>query len=217
MAAEPLLRRAGIACMLAGVLIPLGMIVHPAVEDSATILRETDRLVVAHFISTAGLIALLLGLVGAYACQADCVGRAGMAGFLLAFAGSVLLAVSNDYGFMAPVLAARDPALLSAVNAYGPEMALNGLMVLGYMLGFMLFGVIVARASVLPRWAGAAVALGALLFLVGGAVEYGMDVSAAFLVAAGGQVLFGAGVFAWGVRLWSGVPEHYESDAHALS
>lgn len=65
---------------------------------------------------------------------------------------------------------------------------------LGYMLGYILFGVATMRAGVLPRWAGLMLILGSVLFLISEAVSF--DASLSHLIVTIGDVIFGSG-FVW--------------------
>jgi len=54
---------------------------------------------------------VLLGLPGLYAAQRGQMGRLGLAGFLTAFTGTYLIAVTGNFGFLAPVLSKQSPAV----------------------------------------------------------------------------------------------------------
>ena len=47
---------------------------------------------------------VLLGLPGLYGPESLRMGRLGLVGFLLAYLGTMLIAVSGHFGFLAPVL-----------------------------------------------------------------------------------------------------------------
>lgn len=204
MSSDKLLRWSGLALIVAGALSPLSIAVHPAQETVPIILGQTWRLIAGHVLGTAAIVFVLLGMVGMYLVQAEQVGRLGLAGFLLAFVGNILLATSGNYGYIAPVLAARAPELLAEVNAYGPELGLNLLMVVTYILGFILLGVASARAGVLPRWAAILLAVGIPIFFVAAGVSLSAGAANIYLIAIAGQVLFGAGLIGTGRQLWSG-------------
>jgi hypothetical protein len=120
---------------------------------------------------------------------------------LLAFMGTTLIAVSGNFGFIAPVLAAESPATIDAINLYLPVVALNGVAFGGFVVGFVLFGMAMAKTATLPRASGLLVAVGAPCQVFGFAL--GQIVSPAlWSVAIFGSVALGAGL-AWpGYQLW---------------
>ena len=91
----------------------------------------------------------------------------GLVGFLTAFAGTYLIAVTGNFGFLAPVLAKEAPAVLDAIAQYWPVVIINGLAAIAFMIGYVLFGVAMVRTATLPRWAGILVAVGAPAHLLG--------------------------------------------------
>jgi hypothetical protein len=195
---EKLVRWSGLALIIGGGLSPLSIIIHPSQETVNTILTQTWRLIAGHVLGTASYIFILLGLVGVYVFEADQAGRLGLAGFLLAFIGNVLLATSSNYGYFAPVLAAHAPDMLAAINAYGPEIGLDALMVLTYIIGFALLGIATARAGVLPRWGGVLIGVGAFMFFIFFGVANATPFAAAYWLGLLGEVLFGAGLIVLG-------------------
>jgi hypothetical protein len=195
MSTENLSRWSGIACILAGLLIVLTTLVHPSRETPEIMLEQELRLVAAHWLGTFFCGFLLLGLPGLYAAQSERAGRLGLVSFLMVFFGTLFFAVSNNYGFIAPVLAAQAPAMLDAINAYPPVITLNGLLAVGFFLGFIFFGIATLRARVLPRQAGILMIIGSPLNMIGSAL--GLLVSEAFwIVAILGALVLGLGL-AW--------------------
>jgi hypothetical protein len=89
------------------------------------------------------------------------MGRLGLVGFLTAFSGTYLIAVTGNFGFLAPVLAKQFPAVLDSINQYSPVVIVNVLAPILFMIGYLLFGVAMIRSAILPRWAGVLVAVGA--------------------------------------------------------
>jgi hypothetical protein len=202
MSTKDLSRWSGIACILAGLLIALATLVHPSRETPEIILEQELRLVAAHWLTTFFCGFLLLGLPGLYAAQSERAGRLGLVSFLMLFFGTLFFAVHNNSGFIAPVLAAQAPAMLDAINTYPPVAALNGLLAVGFFLGFILFGIATLRARVLPRQTGILMAIGAPLLLVGAVL--GQFVSEAlFIVAILGALALGLGLAWAGYSLWS--------------
>jgi hypothetical protein len=203
MSTKDLYRWSGIACILAGVLIALANVVHPSSETPEIILDQELRLVAAHWLTTFSFGFLLLGLPGLYVAQSERAGRLGLMSFLMVFFGTLFFAVSNNYGFIAPVLAAQAPAMLDAINAYPPIIALNALLAVGFFLGFIFFGIATLRARVLPRQAGILMIIGSPLNVIGSAL--GLLVFEAFwIVAILGALVLGLGLVWAGYSLWSG-------------
>jgi hypothetical protein len=202
MSTKNLSRWSGIACILAGLLIALATLVHPSRETPKIILAQELRLIAAHWLSTFSCGFLLLGLPGVYAAQSEQAGRFGRVSFLMVFFGTLFLAVSGNYGFMAPVLAKQAPAMLDAINAYPSIIALNGLWVIGFFLGFIFFGIATLRARVLPRQAGILLTIGSPMQLVGGVLSQ-FVFEPLFIVVILGSLALGLGLAWAGYSLWS--------------
>ena len=156
----PLLRWCGLALVPAGVLMAVATVLHPSRETAATIIATEVGLVAAHFLYTLAWLLVLLGLPGLYASQRRSMGRLGLAGFLAAFSGTYLIAVTGNFGFFAPVMAKEAPATLNAIEQYSPVVVINGLAAILFMIGYLLFGIAMFRARVLARWAAALLAIG---------------------------------------------------------
>jgi hypothetical protein len=186
--------------MVAGVLVPLATLVHPSKETPEVILEQEFRLITGHWLYTLFLAVFLLGLPGLYIAQSERAGRLGLISFLMLFFGAVFFVESNDYGFIAPVLAAQAPATLDALNRYPSIAVLNALLIVGFFVGFVFFGIITLRARVLPPLIGIFMAIGSVLFVVGGAL--GQLVSEViWTVAIFGTLVLGLG---WaGYSIWS--------------
>ena len=179
----------------------MATVLHPSRETSATILGTEVRLVAAHVLFTLSYLLVLLGLPGLYGAESVRMGRLGLVGFLLAFMGTMLVAVSGSFGFIAPVLAAESPATINAINLYPPEVALDAVAFGGFVVGFVLFGMAMAKTATLPRFSGFLVAVGTPIQVFGFAL--GQTVSAAlWIFAILGSVALGAGL-AWpGYQMW---------------
>jgi hypothetical protein len=130
-------------------------------ETATTIIASEQRLVAAHVVYTLAWLLVLLGLPGLYAAQRGGMGRLGLVGFLTAFSGTYLIAVTGNFGFLAPVMAEQSPAVLDAISRYQPVVIINELAAILFMIGYALFGVAMIRAAILPRWSGVLVAVGA--------------------------------------------------------
>jgi hypothetical protein len=196
-----LLRWSGLALAAGGLLLAVATALHPNRETTATILQAEVRLVAAHVLFTLSSLLVLLGLPGLYGAESVRMGRLGFAGFLLAFMGTTLIAVSGNFGFIAPVLAAESPATIDAINLYLPVVALNGVAFAGFVVGFVLFGLAMARTATLSRSSGILVAVGAPSQVVGFALAQTVS-PALWIVAILGSVALGAGLAWSGYQMW---------------
>jgi hypothetical protein len=196
-----LLRWCGLALMVAGVLMVVATLLHPSRETATTIVATEPRLVAAQVIYTSAWLLVLLGLPGLYAAQRGGMGRLGLAGFLTAFSGTYLIAVTGNFGFLAPVLAKQSPAVLDSINRYSPVVIINGLAAIVFMIGYVLFGIAMIRTATLPRWSGVLVAVGAPAHLLGFGIAQLVS-TAAWPIAIVGSVSLGAGLGWPGYRLW---------------
>jgi hypothetical protein len=196
-----LLRWSGLALVAGGLLMVVATVLHPSRETPATILQAEVRLVAAHVLFTLSSLLVLLGLPGLYGAKSVRMGRLGLAGFLLSFLGTTLIAVSGNFGFIAPVLAAEAPATIDTINLYLPVVALNAVAFGGFVVGFVLFGLAMTKTATLPRASGLLVAVGAPFQVVGFAVAQTVA-PVLWTVAVLGSVALGAGL-AWpGYQLW---------------
>jgi hypothetical protein len=196
-----LLRWSGLGLVAGGLLMAVATALHPSQETAATILQAEVRLVAAHVLFTLSSLLVLLGLPGLYGTESARMGRLGLVGFLLAFIGTTLVAVSGNFGFIAPVLAAESPATIDAINVYLPEVALDAVAFAGFVVGFVLFGLAMVKTATLPRSSGMLVAVGAPAQVFGFALAQTVS-PALWTVAVLGSVALGVGL-AWpGYQLW---------------
>jgi hypothetical protein len=196
-----LLRWSGLGLVAGGLLMAVATALHPSQETAATILQAEVRLVAAHVLFTLSSLLVLLGLPGLYGTESARMGRLGLVGFLLAFIGTTLVAVSGNFGFIAPVLAAESPATIDAINVYLPEVALNGVAFGGFVVGFILFGMAMAKTATFPRSSGLLVAVGAPSQVFGFALAQTVA-PAWWTVAVLGSLVLGAGLGWPGYQLW---------------
>ncbi len=198
MSTATLIRWTGPISLLAGALYALAAFLHPAGEDLAA--YTSANWVLAHMLCWVAVLLMQIGLVGAYAHQAEKLGWLGLAGFVLAFIGTAFVGTIQ---FMAATVihaAATQAPGLFAQFATPPLFAIL-VVVLGFSLGYVLFGLATMRAGVLPRGSGLLLILGIALFIVTEAGPFGPALAHALAVM--GDTAFGLG-FAWmGLALWS--------------
>ncbi len=197
----PLLRWSGLALVIGGVLLAVATPLHPSRETATTIIASELRLVSSHILSTLSSWLVLLGLPGLCIAHRGGMGRLGFAGFLAAWSGTYLIAVSGNFGFLAPVLAKESPAVIDAILNYPPVVALNAVAVIGFVAGYAVLGIAMARTATLPRMAGIFVAVGGPAYLLGAGIAQLVS-PLVWAVAVLGSASLGAGL-AWpGYRLW---------------
>lgn len=194
------------ALVASGLLMVVATALHPSRETTLTILENEARLIAAHVLFTLSYLLVLLGLPGLYGVESVRMGRLGLVGFVASFTGTTLLAVSGNFGFLAPVLAAEAPATIEAISVYPPVAALNGMGAIGFMVGFVIFGRAMSKTATLPRLSGTLLALGAPMHLIGFALaQFASPVLWTFAVL--GSVAFGAGLALAGYQLWQQNPD----------
>jgi len=162
-----LMRWAGASAMAAGLcFLVIGMF-HPENVPSAV---TSTTWVNAHIAAFALGFFGLFGMAGLYARQAEKTGWLGLAGFLLFSIWMTLVSgFSFVEAFILPALASESPAFVEAflgMFSGAPSQIDLGILptlwnISGpmYILGPMLFGIATFRAGILPRWAGALLAL----------------------------------------------------------
>jgi hypothetical protein len=197
----PVVRWCGMALIAGGVLMVVATLLHPSRETATTIVASESRLVAAHVVYTLAWLLVLLGLPGLYTAQRGGMGRLGLVGFLTAFSGTYLIAVTGNFGFLAPVLAKQSPAVLDSISQYIPVVIINGLAAILFMIGYVLFGVAMIRTPTPPRWAGILVAVGAPAHLLGFGIAQLVS-TAAWAIAILGSVSLGLGLGWSGYWLW---------------
>ncbi len=148
-----------------GLNLALGLAMGAQSADSAV---HTVKYVLALL----AMYALLLALTGLYLRQADHAGRIGLAGYLVAFLGTLL--VAGDWwfeSFIAPRIAATAPEVMSG--------AITGSMVIGagatfglFAIGWIAFGIATFRADVYPRPAAVLLIIGGVVGILAGSTPY---------------------------------------------
>jgi hypothetical protein len=197
MSSSRLIRWSGLALLLAGLLIAIPMLLHPDPADPRAVLSNAWAPV--HISILAGTILMLFGLIGLYARQSEQVGALGLAGFILAFISTILIAFVVIFeAFVVPAIAASPAgqALLDETGPLfgGPLGMVFLLMGISSALGTILLGVATFRAGALPRWVGLLLAIGGPLLAFSPPLSQPVGIAGALLVGAS---------FVWaGYRIW---------------
>ena len=176
-------RWAGLAAIAAGSLFIGIQVIHPIdVIESVT----TGRWAIVHFLGVAMCLFSLAGVTGIYARQVEEAGWLGLVGFLLAgLFWAFTLCFQFAEALFSPVLATAAPkfveGFLGIVSGHAGELDLGLLpavySVTGilYIASGLLFGIATFRARVLPRWAGALLAVAAVAPLAAPLVGHPFD------------------------------------------
>ena len=170
-----LFRLAGLSALLGGVCYTLVGIFHPANIPSSVI---TTRWEIVHFLACAMSFFGVLGLTGIYVRQAERTGWLGLIGFLLFSFWLVLIAgFSFVEAFVLPHIATSTRGFvvswMGMFNGPAGKFDIGALTTAWqlaaplYILGGGLFGIATFRAAILPRWAGALLAISTVLAPIG--------------------------------------------------
>jgi hypothetical protein len=168
---ENLIGWAGLSAVIAGTCYVLVGIFHPANLASSV---TTPRWEVVHVLACVVCFFGVLGVAGLYVRQAARAGWLGLAGCLMLELWMMLImGFSFVEAFILPHLASATPALVQAwmgmFNGPAGRFDLGVLPTIWvltapiYILGGACFGIATFRAGILPRWAGALLALSTLL------------------------------------------------------
>ena len=170
-----LIRYAGLAAMVSGILFIVIQTIHPTDVLSQV---TTDRWAIVHYLSIAMCLFGMLGITGIYASQAEKTGWLGLTGYLTF---SLFYAFSMAFQFVealiSPVLATEAPKFVESflgivtgnagelnIDALETLYAITGVM---YLIGGLLVGITTLRAGILSRWAAGLLAIGTVLPLLG--------------------------------------------------
>ena len=180
----------GAAIILAGILMMLGFVLHPAGEDATF---GTDPFwVPAHAVLWLAFTVALLGWIALYVIQAYKAGTLGVAGFVVIILGTSLVSwiFSSDVTFV-PVIAAESPGLFQNIFSKS-HLALGIASVLTWVSGNVLFGSSVVKAKIFSRWAGILLVIGSVIIPIAYLAGFSVHVVAVGAIIAGaGQIWLG--------------------------
>jgi hypothetical protein len=166
-----LFRAAGLAALVAGICYAIVGVFHPANVAASVV---TPAWTIVHILALAMSFFGLLGLTGLFTRQAQRAGWLGLLGYLmLSLWFTIVMGFTFVEIFILPASAASAPEFVeSCVGMFSGTAGSVDLGILPtvwnisgplYILGGLLFGIATFRAGVLPRWAGALLAVGTAL------------------------------------------------------
>lgn len=168
MSPQALFRCAAIALVISGVSLAVGLILHPMPPYGASV--ATSRWAISHVFWWLGALAGIAGIAGLYLGQRGVVGISGFVGSGLAIIGLALIAGAMYFeAFIVPPVASRAPELFESFPAGGGWQGfLVGVLASGALfgVGFLVFGITMFRAGVMPKWAIVIAILGGIPFAV---------------------------------------------------
>ncbi|WP_123041485.1 hypothetical protein [Cohnella candidum] len=181
--ASKLIRWAGLAAMLAGILYIFIQTIHPLDKLSSV---TTDTWAITHYLTIAMALLGLLGITGIFARQANEAGWLGLIGYLLfGFFWVATAAFAFVEAFILPILAADVPKFVEGyLGIFGGTASefdlglLPGVAPVGgvvYILSGLLLGIATFRAGILPRWAGVLLAFGSVVTLASSLLHHPLD------------------------------------------
>ena len=180
MSLSELIRWSGLLAIAAGAYLVLSPLVHPSSPQSAA-------WVPMHLLFFAALIATLLALFGILVYQLQQAGGLGLVGFFTAFVGTAMMLLEGREHLFSPDFGVGTPrGLLQLIIAS-----------LVFSLGYILLGVAIAWAGVLPRGGG-------ILLAVGGPIVAFSPPLGVLTVEIVGHALFSLGLSWVGYVLSSG-------------
>ncbi len=166
MMTDRLNRAYGVSFLVAGCAAALWTLVHPWGTIAGPEVGGSTQWAVSHtFHFVAGFFASI-GLLGLAQRQSG-AGRLERVGYLTAFAGTVMFTGTGIVtAFIWPLLANNAPALVELSGPFfSPPHPVIGITALGFSVGYILFGVALANADVIPKGAAAILVIGALFLL----------------------------------------------------
>ena len=189
-----LIRWGGLMFLVGGILVAVGFILHPPMDVNS---MATTRWVVDHVVIILSIIFAIAGIFALYAKQVNETGPLGFIGFIPLFLGHALFfGVVYFELFVIPLLAVQAPAVLRdgliGVGALRVVLPVTGIL---FFLGYLLFGIAIIRARILPLW-------GSVLLIVGSAPIAFRPVLPE-IVSNIGAVVFAIGAVWLGYALWA--------------
>ena len=156
-----LTRGAGLAAVAAGLLFAGVQINHPPVDLAFVTTAEFS---IRQGMKVAMTVLALIGITGMYLFQVRKVGVLGLVGYLVFATGYLAMLTVESAGLVvAPAIVDSAPGYVSNFIAVATGGVVTGdigllqplslLAGVGYMLGGLLFGIALFRATVLARWA----------------------------------------------------------------
>ena len=198
MSNSSLIRWGGLSLLVAGMANAIFWLLVIQIGTFAGAAASLDPLwVPSQLLHTLAATLALLGLVGLYLCLGDQNWWLELTGFALALFGTGFYLADAILALVVfPIAATNAPSLIAADGALNMSPAYT-VFAVTFMIGYILFGIVLLRVSALPRAASLLLIVGAILAnLPPGLVP--------MMILIAGGVLWGIGAAWLGYALWSG-------------
>jgi hypothetical protein len=197
-AVSSLMRWGGLSLLVAGIANALFWLLVVPIGTFAGATASLSQLwVPSQLLHTLAATLALFGLVGLCARLGDQIGRLELTGFVLALFGTGFYLADAVLALVVfPIVATSAPALMAADGALNMSPVYT-VFAVAFMVGYILFGIALLRASAMPR--------AATLLLMIGAILANLPPSLVpMLILIVGGVVWGIGVAWLGYVLWLG-------------
>ncbi|MDP8971013.1 MAG: hypothetical protein M3N52_11060 [Actinomycetota bacterium] len=200
MTTRTLFRLSALALVVSAVAVTGGRVLHPALDRAGL---TSAAWAPAHWLWLVGLLAGMIGTIGLYLRQHQRLGLLGFFGVATAWIGMGLMSGAVYFeAVIEPGLIDHTPQLVDAFVRYeglGAFLPVFLTSAIAFGVGFVLFGIAMFRAGLLPKWAIALVTVGAA---IGGPQGLLPPV-----VAYSAFLALGAGLIGLAYGLWRSVEE----------
>jgi hypothetical protein len=188
------------ASLIAGGALGAAFVIVSRGEVVGALAMLSRRWMLAHNLHFASAALLLFGVVGLYLSHASRVTIAGHFAFVLALLGTgFFFATGVITAALLPMIAGASPSVVGKAGPlFTPTLPALVVSVLVFQIGWLALGLVIARAGLLPRWAGWTTAAGAALGLIPPA-PFG---SAPWIVVDVAWVVFAIGLLGMGMAGW---------------
>ncbi|UQZ36859.1 hypothetical protein C2I18_27005 [Paenibacillus sp. PK3_47] len=182
--AHGLIRRAGLAAMLAGILFIIIQLIHPP-ENLTSV--TTPKWAIVHYLTIAMALCGLTGITGIYARQVKESGWTGLAGYILfSLFWIATAAFTFVEAFILPVLADLTPGFVEGFQGIFSGRTVSGVNLgilpavapvagMIYILSGLLLGIATFRAGILPRRAAILLSFGSVVTLASSLIPHPYD------------------------------------------
>src|SRR3954463_10887302 len=188
------------ASLAAGGILGAAFVIVSRGEVVGALAMLSPRWMIAHNLHFASAALLLFGVVGLYLSHSSRVALGGHFAFVLALLGTgFYFATGVITAALLPMIAGAAPGVVSKAGPlFTPTLPALIVSVLVFQVGWLALGIVIAKAGLLPRWAGWTAAAGAALGLIPPS-PFG---SAPWLVVDASWMIFAVGLLGMGLAGW---------------